>query len=420
MSGSNQAVRLQGMLSNIADSFNGMGDAYNFVPNAIRNVTRPEMNLSDSESINRYSDWARRNGMTDQADKYASLAIAQKKVEDDKAYKSAVAQGKEKINGFDISLANLNSQVELQKGLGVVNPALLEARDKVSGERQALIASLNQMGNESVLGTGTEGYDAVKSLSTERLASRVAQAEADEAIANSKLKIGELQDMIAKGQPIPIEMIPPALRPAYKKQLAIVSSGDAPLAGITNLNAMFKDAAEGYVSTLSAKEPATALPLEEAEAYFRRESTPEIAEWFEDEPELVAAAKEIAGTYLANNPKWSMAETDKARSALAREALSRAVKTLDSAMKAEETDRADLDAEAARAKGEQELLSYAWDKGMEPGGANYNKARSAAEEAMGAEFSQEGFDSRWNNKYFHPERTTTVSPTNKVMTRGPY
>jgi hypothetical protein len=57
---------------------------------------------------------------------------------------------------------------------------------------------------------------------------------------------------------------------------------------------------------------------------------------------------------------------------------------------------------------------------MEPGGANYNKARSAAEEAMGAEFSQEGFDSRWNNKYFHPERTTTVSPTNKVMTRGPY
>ena len=420
MAGSNQANNLSGMLSPMAQTFGELGKGGMYTANAIRNFARPEMNLSDSNSINQYADWARRNGMNDQADKYASLAIAQKKVEDNKAYKSEVAQGKAKINGFDISLANLDSQFALQEGLGVVNPALLEARDKVSGERQSLIASLNQMGDASVLGTGTEGYDAVKSLGTERLAARVAKAEADEAVASSKLKIGELQDMIAKGQPIPIEMIPPALRPAYKKQLSIVSSGDAPVAGITNLNAMFKDAAEGYVTNLSGKEPATELPLEEAEAYFRREGTPEIAEWFEDEPELIAAAKEIAGTYLANNPEWSMAETDKARSVLAREALRRAVKTLDSAMEAEQEDRDDLDAEAARAKGEQELLSYAWDKGMEPGGANYNKARSAAEEAMGAEFSQEGFDARWNNKYFHPERATTVSPTNKVMTRGPY
>jgi hypothetical protein len=91
MSGSNQAVRLQGMLGNLADSFNGMGDAYNFVPNAIRNVTRPEVDSNSSESLMQYAQWAQRNGFDDEAKQYMALGYRQKEKESQEAKDAAKA-----------------------------------------------------------------------------------------------------------------------------------------------------------------------------------------------------------------------------------------------------------------------------------------------------------------------------------------
>ena len=73
-----------------------------------------------------------------------------------------------------------------------------------------------------------------------------------------------------------------------------------------------------------------------------------------------------------------------------------------------------------RIQGQEYLNSLAWDKGKQPGEAEYNAALKAAKEGMGDEFSQEAFDARWNAKFFHPDRATTVSPTTKILTRGPY
>jgi hypothetical protein len=110
----------------------------------------------------------------------------------------------------------------------------------------------------------------------------------------------------------------------------------------------------------------------------------------------------------------------KKREQLAREALSRAIKTIDDAYEEAEEDREDLKIDTARNQGQEYLNSLAWDKGKEPGEAEYMAALKAAKEGMGDEFSQEAFDARWNAKFFHPDRATSVSPTTKILTRGPY
>ena len=92
MAGSNQSVNLQGMLGDLADSFNGMGDAYNFVPNAIRNISRPSVSMDDSTSLASYAAWARRNGFDDEAARYEALAYRQKEKEVQEAKDAALGK----------------------------------------------------------------------------------------------------------------------------------------------------------------------------------------------------------------------------------------------------------------------------------------------------------------------------------------
>ncbi|MEL0014952.1 MAG: hypothetical protein VW715_07035, partial [Rhodospirillales bacterium] len=93
MAGNNQSVNLQGMLNELAGSFNGMGDAYNFVPNAIRNISRPSVSMDDSASLTKYAAWARRNGFDDEAARYEALAYRQKDLERELAKQARTDMG---------------------------------------------------------------------------------------------------------------------------------------------------------------------------------------------------------------------------------------------------------------------------------------------------------------------------------------
>jgi hypothetical protein len=62
MSGSNQSVNLQGMLGDIASTVGDMGKAYDFIPNAIREVARPEVDMNDPNAMKAYGMWLSRNG----------------------------------------------------------------------------------------------------------------------------------------------------------------------------------------------------------------------------------------------------------------------------------------------------------------------------------------------------------------------
>jgi len=74
MSGSNQSVNLQGMLGDLAGTVGEMGKAYDFIPNAIREINRPEVNMDDPESMQAYGSYLIRNGR--EAEGRAMLASA--------------------------------------------------------------------------------------------------------------------------------------------------------------------------------------------------------------------------------------------------------------------------------------------------------------------------------------------------------
>ena len=144
MSGSNQAVRLQGMLTSIADSFNGMGDAYNFVPNAIRNVTRPEVDTNNSESLMRYADWARRNGYGDEARQYLTLGETQRRRETEEAKAGRLQMGQSSVASLQ------NEYMRVLKDPTITDP-------KVRDEKLAnLQASMNAVAG------AVEGMDPVR------------------------------------------------------------------------------------------------------------------------------------------------------------------------------------------------------------------------------------------------------------------
>lgn len=62
MAGSNQSVNLQGMLGDIAGVVGDMGSAYEFVPDTIRQISRPDMDMNDPNKMKAYGMWLARNG----------------------------------------------------------------------------------------------------------------------------------------------------------------------------------------------------------------------------------------------------------------------------------------------------------------------------------------------------------------------
>lgn len=62
MSGSNQAVNLSGMLSQMANTFGELGDTGMYTADAIRNFARPELDREDPASMNAYGQYLIKNG----------------------------------------------------------------------------------------------------------------------------------------------------------------------------------------------------------------------------------------------------------------------------------------------------------------------------------------------------------------------
>jgi hypothetical protein len=132
------------MLTNLADSFNGMGDAYNFVPNAIRNVTRPEVDTNNSESLMGYAQWAQRNGFDDEAKQYLALGENQRRREIEEAKAGRLQMGRSSVASLQ------NEYMRVLKDPTIADP-------KVRDEKLAnLQASMNAVAG------AVEGMDPVR------------------------------------------------------------------------------------------------------------------------------------------------------------------------------------------------------------------------------------------------------------------
>jgi hypothetical protein len=76
MSGSAQAANLTGMLSQLANTVGGMGEAHNYLAQNIRDHAAPELDQNDPASMLKYAQWAQNNGQQDLAIKMQGAAAA--------------------------------------------------------------------------------------------------------------------------------------------------------------------------------------------------------------------------------------------------------------------------------------------------------------------------------------------------------
>lgn len=74
MSGRAQAANLTGMLSQLASDVGDMGKAWDWTHQNIRDYAAPELNTDDPASLLAYSEYAKRNGNHEDAQKYAQMA----------------------------------------------------------------------------------------------------------------------------------------------------------------------------------------------------------------------------------------------------------------------------------------------------------------------------------------------------------
>jgi hypothetical protein len=202
-SGRSQASNLSGLLSNISGTIGEMGEPGKQYVDTFRRSMAPDAGMNDSASMLRYSDWARRNGYDEEAKQYMVLGTNQQKIEQEKAYSTAVATGTEKIRGLRSKVGVLDEQIKQQEALGVPNPSLLIARDELDAQLSKTIESMNAAGNASNYGDGTEGAKAVRSVEAEELASQRAGIELQKLIADTNEAKVETDILVSEGDKIP-------------------------------------------------------------------------------------------------------------------------------------------------------------------------------------------------------------------------
>ena len=92
MAGTNQALRLQGMLSNIANTVGEMGAASNWTAQNVRDYMAPDLDPSSEESLLKRQQWAMRNGYQDEANKLGVALGGLRQANQQKAAKGQLAQ----------------------------------------------------------------------------------------------------------------------------------------------------------------------------------------------------------------------------------------------------------------------------------------------------------------------------------------
>jgi hypothetical protein len=427
------------MLGSIGDTLGKMGDTGNQYVDTFRRLQAPEADMSDSASLLNYSDWARRNGYDDEAKQYMALGYRQKAIEGEKAFRTGIAEGSEKLRGYNNSIDSLKSTIEGYQKSGVggdqfgpADPKLENAKmalAKIEGERQVLVGEMNALGNSSDFGDGNEGTVAERQLIAERIAAEKAAVESERSFNELMLQRAELADFAQKSERIPDALLPPSHREAYNSAyLAAKNSPQNPEAAMRDVNSRFRGPGDKYLEGLGKGDPASIAAVASAEKQLR-EIDPDIAEWLAS-PEnetLIKYARDETASALKSNPDYRAASAE-GKTAIAadtyRSILRGYNEDLDEAI---EEARQDLiedgarDARAAKVKSEDYMRGYP--KGWHPNGPEYKKEYKAAKKADGAEFDSAAFAEAWNAQYYRPNGMrsgTNSSPTSRVLTKGPY
>ena len=440
MAGTNNAVNLTGMLSQMNDAISGFGEAGNQYVDTFRRSTAPKPDMSDSKSLLEYAEWARRNGYEEEARQYLALGYKQRAIEGEKAYKTGTAQDTERLRGYNKSVDTLTKAIDQYEKSDVTqsdvdpvpNLRLENARlalQKTSGERQLLIQRMNDRGDASDFGDGAEGSNAERLLIKEELAEEKAAIEYEKNINDLLIQRGKLADLSEASERIPNSMLPPSVWEAYNNAyLAAKNSPTNPESAMRKVNERFGNAGEEYLKQLGQGDPVSIAAVASAEKQLRN-TDPEIAEWLSnpENEKLVEYARKQAASALAANPDYRLgSEEDKIAMAADtyRKILTGYNQELDEIVEEVRQDFVDEGASNTRA-GTVTTEDYirGYPVGWQPGGPQYQKQYEAAKAADGEAFDSAAFAEAWDAQYWRPDGMrpgTNSSPTSRVMSKGPY
>ena len=122
MVGRSQASNLSGMLTSIGDTIGEMGGPGNQYIDTFRRSMAPTPKMDSSVSLNEYSQWARRNGYEDEADRYMVLAEKQRQEETARAKANRLQMGQSSVASLQ------NEYMRVLKDPAITDPAEREKK----------------------------------------------------------------------------------------------------------------------------------------------------------------------------------------------------------------------------------------------------------------------------------------------------
>jgi hypothetical protein len=167
MAGSNQALRLQGMLSDIANTVGQMGAASNWTAQNVRDYMAPDLDPSSEESLLKRQQWAMRNGYQDQANALGVSLGNLRQANQQKAAKSELAQMQTTMAQLEQERQNALANLTVPGGGPPSDAQIAEVNKNFAQAAQQLSGRIAQTAGGIDGSTGMEGAEALAGYQSE-------------------------------------------------------------------------------------------------------------------------------------------------------------------------------------------------------------------------------------------------------------
>jgi len=161
MAGTNQALRLQGMLSNIANTVGEMGAASNWTAQNVRDYMAPDLDPSSEESLLKRQQWAMRNGYQDEANRLGVALGGLRQANQQKAAKGQLAQMQTTMAQLEQERQNALANLTVPGGGPPSDAQIAEVNRNFAQAAQRLSGRIAQTASGIDGSTGMEGAEAL-------------------------------------------------------------------------------------------------------------------------------------------------------------------------------------------------------------------------------------------------------------------
>ena len=297
-----RASNLTGLLGSIGDTIGEMGKPGEQYIDTFRRSMAPEADLNSSESLLNYSEWAKRNGYDDEAEKYLALGYKQKAAEGEKSYKDTMATSTE-------TLRSLYSRLGTLQGAETPDEAAIAG---IQSKIDSVEAEMNQLGESSAYGVANAGSVAGREVVASMTAAEKAALDMRNLRAQTIEQEVETQQLVNQGSLLPAGSLPYTDYEKYKQRM----EGALTLAEKIRINKEFK-ALSATNSTAKAEENRSIASSQVAVLYgdLLKEgkgfiNDDELTDFLEEIPQ--EARELVNGTivsYAMADPRWRDAKT---------------------------------------------------------------------------------------------------------------